>query len=977
MDKNRLEEAFREALERVDEKDLDKKMRAFLEQHFTRPEKPEQPALRDRLTGLFNRHCLEDEYERMTRNHIIISMLILDIDYFRSLNDRFGHETGDQVLRATATFITDAVREDDACFRYGGEEFLVLLPGTNSAGARRFAERLRDTISRKTLEIFSLPITASLGISECPRHSYKLDDLVRMADQALYQAKHGGRNRTVVFESDLPGITAPADPATPTSPVSHLPQQSTPFIGRKNELAQLAGFLREKNRRLITLVGPGGIGKTRLALEAASRIAEEYPYGACFVPGSQLTSHDSLVSGLAAALGFSFYSEGEAVSQILGYLREKKLLLVVDGFERFIEEDASLLVRILAAAPLVKLVVTSEERLGLPGEGILEVGGMRFPADDPNRCLEEPEEFDAILLFLFGARRVYPGLTFTTEEKPLISYLCRFLQGIPLGIELATSWIRFLPLSEICKEIENGPDMPERHRNQRLAFEYSWNLLRPEEQLAFSRLSVFRGGFRREAAEVVADAPLPLISALMDRSLLRRNLTGRYELHGVVRAYAREKLVEDEQELERVEDIFSNYYLHLLQDCEIDYLQARPIEALTKLDEEIDNIRAAWDMAVRELRLEELNHSIGALHLFCDIKAWLEEGERVLGELIEAVRSSAGDTRPHRTIEKEIMAKALTRQGCLALRMGMHERAEELLREGLLLLRGLGLREEIAFNLLCSGLLSEKAGDFAWAAGLYRESLNIYRKLGDKRGVAHALSSLAIQPLIGYEEAAKFYRDSLDIYSKLDDKRGMSTCNTNLGVASFHLGEYVEAQRCFEESLAIDRKLGYRHGIAIGRLRLGEVAGRLGDREKARDFFRESLDAFREMGDRRGMANSLNALGQLAMDYADFAESASYLRDALAISKEIEAEPVALSVVMRMAILLEKQGVKERSCEIVSCVLARKGCEVETRRLGEELRKRFVSGLSAPARKKVLAGMGKTTWEDLVRELLDLNVGEA
>jgi diguanylate cyclase (GGDEF)-like protein len=976
LDEDRLEKAFRETLDLVNGKDLQDKMRAYLEQYAPHGEQLEQQALRDRLTGLFSRHCLEDEYERMTRNHIIISVLMLDIDYFRCINDRFGQETGDQVLRTMAAFITDAVRGDDACFRYGGEEFLVLLPGTNSAGAQQFAERLREAISRRTMEIFSFPVTVSLGISECPRHSYQLDDLVRMADQALYQAKHGGRNRTVVFETDLPGIATPADTATPTSPVSHLPQQSTPFIGRKAELAEISGLLNARGCRMVTLVGPGGIGKTRLALEAASRIAEEYPYGACFVPGAQLTSTDSLVSGLAEALGFSFYGEGEAVSQILDYLREKKLLLVVDSFEHFVEDGSSLLLSILEAAPLVKLVVTSEQRLNLPGESILEVGGMGFPANDPDSDSGGLEEFDALHLFLHGARRVYPGLTFTTEEKPLIFHLCRFLAGVPLGIELAASWIRVLPLSEIRKEIDII-DIPESHRNLRVAFEYSWSLLKPEEQQAFSRMSVFRGGFRYEAGEAVADAPLSLISALMDRSLLRRNLTGRYEMHGAMRAYAREKLIEDELELERISDIFSNYYLHLLQDCEVDYLQARQVEALTRLAEEINNIREAWEMAVRGLRLEELNRSVGALYLFYDIEAWLEEGERVLGELAEAVRTSTGDTRPHRTIEKEIMAKALTRQGCLALRMGKYERAEELLSEGMLLLRGLGLREEIAFNLLSSGLLSEKTGDPTWAAGLYRESLDIYRKLGDKRGVAHALNRHAAHSLVGHEEAIKLYQESLEIYRKLDDMRGMGNCINNLGVVNLRLGEYEEARRHFEGSMVINRKLGDRRGIATGLLNLGEVAGRLGDREKARNLCLESLAAFREIGDRRGMADSLCALGQLAMDLADFAESTSYLRDALNISLEIGAEPVALKVMMRMALLLEKQGETEQSFGLASRILAQEGCEMETRELGEELRDRIVSELSAPVRKRILAGTGKTTWEDLAHVLMDSSVGEA
>ena len=977
MEENRLEEAFLEALDRVNEKELQEKMRDYLEQYNARIQRLEHQALRDSLTGLFNRHCLEDEYERMTRNHVIISVLMMDIDYFKSVNDRFGHEAGDRVLQAMATFITDAVRGDDACFRYGGEEFLLLLPGTNSDGARRFAERLRNVISRRTLEIFSIPITASFGIAECPRHSYQMDDLVRMADQALYQAKHSGRNRTVVFEADRAG--APPSSDTLTSPVSHLPQQSTPFIGREAELAEIAGLLNETDCRLLTLVGPGGIGKTRLALEAASRTAEDFPYGAYFFPGSQLSSPEHLVSGLASSLSFSFYAEGDSVTQLLDYLREKKLLIVMDSFERFIDEGSALLTHILEAAPGVKIMVTSQERLNLKGEWILEVGGMSVPANSHDFDLAAPDKFDAINLFLHGARRVYPGATFTIEEEPLISSLCRFLEGMPLGIELASSWIRFLPLKEICTEIENSldflsttlRDIPERHRNLRVAFEYSWSLLKPEDKLAFARMSVFRGGFRREAGEDVADAPLSLITALMDKSLLRRSLTGRYEMHGVLRAYAWEKLSEEGAELERVKDIFSNYYLHLLQDCEVDYLQARQIEAMITLEDEIENIREAWKMAVHGLRLEELNRSISALYLFYDINAWLEEGEKLLGELVDTVRASAGDTRPHRRIEKEIMAKAITRQGCLALRMGMYEKAEQLLGEGLQMLRGLELKEEVAFNLIYSGLLSERTGDYTWASGLYREGLDIYRKLGDRRGVALALHSQAIHSLVGYKEASKLYRESLEIYRKLGDLRGMSISINNLGVASFYLDDYEEAKHHYGESLVIDRRLGDRRGIAIGLMNLGEVAGKLGQKEEARKLCEESLEVFREIGDRRGMASTYSTMGQLAMDSGDLGEAARRFRDALAISEEIRAIPVSLNTMARMALLLEKRGKKGRSFEVVSAVLSHEGCEVETKNLGEQLRDRLAGELSAPTCKKALARIEGSSREDLASGLFE------
>ncbi|MEW6555159.1 MAG: diguanylate cyclase [Actinomycetota bacterium] len=979
MEEDRLEEAFLEALDRVNEKELQDKMRDYLEQYHSRIQRLEQQALRDRLTGLFNRHCLEDEFGRMARNHTVISLLIIDIDYFKSVNDRFGHDTGDRVLQAMATFITDAARGDDACFRYGGEEFLVLLPGTDSQGALRFAERLRSVIADRTLEIFTVPITASFGIAESPRHSRRLDELLHMADRALYKAKHGGRNRTVVFEGDAAVTVPPGGAVSPGPGASHLPQQPTAFIGREKELTEIASLLGEEDCRLLTLVGPGGIGKTRLALEAAMRAEGGYPHGAYFFPGSQLSSPQHLVSALAVSLDFSFYAEGEALAQLLDFLREKKLLLVMDSFERFIEEGSLLLARILEAAPQAKIMVTSQERLNLKGEWILEVGGMDVPDDERGFSLTAPDEFDAINLFLHGARRVYPGITFTMEERPLIGDLCRFLEGMPLGIELASPWIRFLPLKEICEEIAGSldflsttlRDIPERHRSLRVAFEYSWNLLKPEERLAFARMSVFRGGFRREAGEEVAGAPLALITALMDKSLLRRGSSGRYEMHGVLRSYAGEKLGEGAAEEERVRDAFCSYYLRLLQACESEYLRARQVEALAALEDDIENIREAWKMAVQGMCLEELNRSVSSLYLFYDIKAWLEEGEKLLGELVAAVRASAGEGGLRRRIEEELVARAVTRQGCLALRMGMHEKASELLDEGLRILRGLDMQEEVAFNLIFSGMLSERTGDYARASGLYRESLDIYRELDNRRGVATALLNQAIHSVVGYEEARKLYLESLEIYRELGDLRGMSISINNLGVACFYLGEYEEAKRHYEESLAIDRRLGDRRGIAIGLVNLGEVAGKLGRREEARELCGQGLEDFREIGDRRGMASTLSIIGQLAMDQDDPVEAASRFREALAVSEEIGAVPLSLNTMAQMALLLEKRGEKERSHEVICGVLSQEGCDVETRNLGEGLRDRLAFELPAPACKQVADRAGKRSREDLAREMLE------
>jgi DNA-binding SARP family transcriptional activator len=279
----------------------------------------------------------------------------------------------------------------------------------------------------------------------------------------------------------------------------NLPHQTTPFIGRQEELAEIAQLLEGPSCRLLTLVGPGGIGKTRLALEAAARQIPVFPHRVCFVPLAAVSSASLLASSIVDALGFGLYGQGDPKVQLLNYLREKAVLLVLDNLEHLLEE-ASFLIEILQIAPDVKVLVTSRERLNLQGEWVLEVEGLHFPESDE---ASEVESYSAVQLFAQSARRVYPSFQLSQKVKPHVVSICRFMGGMPLAIEMAAAWVRSLPCAEIATEVLHNlgflvtslRDAPERHQSLQTVFDHSWNLLTEEEKRAFRRLSVFRGGF--------------------------------------------------------------------------------------------------------------------------------------------------------------------------------------------------------------------------------------------------------------------------------------------------------------------------------------------------------------------------------------------------------------------------------------------------------------------------------------------------
>ena len=341
----------------------------------------------------------------------------------------------------------------------------------------------------------------------------------------------------------LPGQTRPARR-------SNLPAAPTPLVGRESELAALTQLLDNPQCRLLTLVGPGGIGKTRLAIEAAAARREVFVDGVVLASLAAVNSPTFMLPALASALGFSFYGSTNPRNQLLNHLSEKQMLLVLDNLEQLLE-GVELVADILRRAPGLKLLATSRERLNLLGEWVVEVQGLAVP---PAGQAKGVEECSAVALFVQSARRAKAGFALRAGDEPAVAHICRLVEGMPLAIELAASWVRMLSCQEIAREIEHNldflvastRDLPERHRSLWAVFDHSWKLLSGEEQRELSQLSVFRGGFTRQAAEAVAGASLAALSSLVTKSLVRRasaldDLT-YYDLHELVRQYAHVQL---------------------------------------------------------------------------------------------------------------------------------------------------------------------------------------------------------------------------------------------------------------------------------------------------------------------------------------------------------------------------------------------------------------------------------------------------
>ncbi len=711
--------------------------------------------------------------------------------------------------------------------------------------------------------------------------------------------------------SPPPLTVMPPQPAAPAL-AHNLPAQSTPFIGRVEALAELARLLDDPACRLLTLTGPGGIGKTRLALQAAAEglSARKFTDGVFFVPLAPLGSVDFIVPAIANAIAFTFYGGMDSKDQLLNYLREKSILLVMDNFEH-LTDGAGLLAEFLERAPGLKCMVTSRERLNLRGEWLIEVEGMTAPESEQ---AERVEEYSAMQLFLQSARRTHPRFTLSEEDKQHAARICRLVEGLPLAIELASAWVRAISLREIAKEIEHNldflattlRDVPERHRSLRAVFDHSWNLLTAEEKRVFRTLSVFRGGLQREAAEAVAEAPLPLLSALMDKSLLRRSPSGRYEIHELLRQYARDKLIEAGEEIQ-IRNRHLTYFLSLAEEAEPMLRRAEQVAWLGRLETEHDNLRAALKWAATDEQLEDGLRLAGALARFWYLHGYWSEGREWLKKLLEVSQGESDG----RTL-KAGRAKALYGAGWLEDESGADG---PLYEQSLALGREIDDKWGMAFSLRGLGALAIRRGEEARAAVFLSESLALFEELGERWGTALVKFNLGwlVEYRDKYDEKMRFWEESLAGFRDAGDRWGQAVTLGALGYSARFEGDYKRAAAMSKESLQLFKELGDKAGMAESLARLASVAHRRSDYKQATTLYAESLTLREELGDRLGMMQTKGLLGLVAAYQGDYGRATALLEESLQASRELASRESATYLASYLATAAYFQGNLERA----------------------------------------------------------------
>lgn len=678
-------------------------------------------------------------------------------------------------------------------------------------------------------------------------------------------------------------------PPNGTFPGSSLPAQHTQLIGRDHELATMAQVLRDPGIRLLTLTGLGGVGKTRLAIQAVEENRLPFEDGVFFVALAAQRSTEFLPTAIADVLGISLNGQADPKVRLLSYLRSKHILIILDNYEHLLP-DVSLLVDLLQYTQQVRVIVTSRVRLNIEEEHVFEVHGLPFPHADQ---VAESRTFSAVQLLLQSARRYQLRFEPSPQDEPHIVRICQLVEGLPLAIELAATWMRVMSCQEIAHEIAHNlafltasrREVAVRQHSMHAVFLYSWNLLNDDEQRILRQLSVCQGGFQRDAAKHIAGASLRLLRSLIDNSLLLHNDLERYDMHELMRQYAQERLHEA-GEVVQTRRIHLTYYLILAQQAEPKLTSAERWEWLDRLEKEHANLRAALAWSLEDD--QSVDGGLGlvsALTWFWYYGNHWRESRHWLEHLLTAERIENST---------EIIAKALFARAFLNWLQGNYAMARTDAEQSVAIWRTLKNQHGLGFALIPLGLATLFCGDSTGAAEYLAESVAIWRAQENHWGLAFALSMLGYVPKM-LEEAAlalAHFEESAILWRQIGDVWGLTLALNNIGEVALVQGDIERARECFMESIALDQHQRYnKEAVAWALHNLGYIALEQGNVSQANSFFVESLALVEELGI---VSQTVSEL----IGFAGIAEAEGYMQTVAQLLGAVAALSEQLSIPM-------------------------------------------------------------------------------
>lgn len=736
---------------------------------------------------------------------------------------------------------------------------------------------------------------------------------------------------TIALYEQIVGDESPPEAGAPSARrvLRHnLPAQLTSFLGRDAELAHMATLLRNPTCRLITLVGLGGVGKTRLCLQAARHELATFRDGVWLLSLVGIADVVHIPAVLAETLHIPIRQQADYTSQVLAYLRERQLLLLLDNCEHLLPQLTPLIADVLATAPYVTILCTSRERLRLAAEWVVEVDGLAVPDDRP---AQPAAETGAVQLFVERAQQINGMLQHTADEQAAIIRLCQLVGGVPLAIELAAALTRVLACEEIATELAHSLELltasvqphDARHQSMRAVFDHSWRLLSHHEQEVLARLAVFRGTFERHAAEQVAHATLPVLTALLDKSLLQRTDTNRFRMHELLRQYAAERLRQAPAEQTATGNRHAAYYAEFLAARQPYLFTPHEKQAIDEVATEIENVRLAWQWLVAHCQHDYLDRAVRVLAYLYYVRDWFHEGIDALAAAAAMLQATL-PAEPNPPLPAHTtLGKVLTYQGLLLVLRGDFRAAQECLqRVEYYIHEPAAMWEQgLAYNFLA--MAAYRMGNHDAVLSYAQHALEIAAKIQDvwTRGFAQTFLGYGVKARGRYAEAVHAFEQALADFRLIGDQRSVSVWTCELGDVYCRMEQYDRAREALYEARALSRQINHQTGLVLALDNLGRVELMAGNPALALELFRESLTLEQQIGDQWDIARiesylglTLHALGQRELAH-------QHLTSAVTRAQQIGAAAVLMLAQGALAEVLAAQGDTDEALRLLDVVL--------------------------------------------------------
>jgi predicted ATPase/transcriptional regulator with XRE-family HTH domain len=846
------------------------------------------------------------------------------------------------------------------------------------AGCSKFALRKIESGERRPSKQLAELLAGSLEISPEDKQTF-----IRVARGETNLERLHAPSLDSSFASSSDTSTRLGASLQPVPASNRIPLPPTPLLGRDSELAAMERLFINPQCRLLTLTGMGGIGKTRLAVEFATRQQTVFPGGVFYIPLAPIASAEDIVPAIADVFGFAFSGPFHPKEQLMNYIAvqmKQSSLLVLDNFEHLLDHSLSeekqgavgLICEFLQRMPNIKILATSREHLNLHGEWTYELHGLAVP---PSEFSGRLEDYSAAALFLQSATRANADFEMTALEQQAVIQICQLLDGTPLAIELAAAWAGMLSCQEISQEIQANidflstsmRDIPERHRSLRATFDHSWKLLSNEEREALCRLSVFNGEFDRNAAGKIAGATLPLLASLNSKSLLRRTKNGRYDLHEAIRQYALSHLDENPSDYIEICDLHARHFLQLVSGYEKDLRSANQQEAIREISDSLDNIRAAWKWAVKQKSFELIGRAVRSIGWYFELAGLHSEGIEQFELLIQSLK-----TVSRHGLLNRLLGLTTMQQGLLYFRKGQVHVAIEVYKDSVAILRPLGDPALLADALTFLGIILHLHGEYKESKALLQEALEYSQAIKDEWFEAYAIYNLGyIDSLMGdYQKGYEKMQTGLDMWREIGDLHYIALGLNFLVSTLINLGRYEEAKASMLESIALCEHAKNRWGMGTAYRYLGLATMADGQYDEAEHHFRKSIEIFRGYTGGWDIAISVAYLGEVRMMAGELAEAETTFQNALHLAIDVNAVPIALDSLLGLAQIYARVGKSEKALDLSSYILNHPSSTQEAKGRAEQLCANLTAKHKHLAMATVPQNLAKICLDEIVREVL-------